>query len=61
MYTYIQNEVESIRIRTSEYEMIIAQHGHFTIIVIQNPSKSDHSTNGTGDEKKDGDEKKEAP
>lgn len=34
-----QNEVESIRLRTAEYEMIIAQVGHFTIIVSQSPAE----------------------
>jgi len=38
--------------------MIIAQHGNFTIIVTQNPSKSGHKNTG-GEEKKDGEEKKE--
>lgn len=27
--------VDSIRIRTDNYEMIIAQHGNFTLIVVQ--------------------------
>lgn len=35
----VQNEVESIRLRTAEYEMIIAQVGHFTIIVSQSPAE----------------------
>ena len=39
--------------------MIIAQHGNFTIIVTQNPSKSEDRRHG-GEEKKDGEEKKEA-
>jgi dynein light chain roadblock-type len=29
------NEVENIRLRTDEYELIAAQHGKFTLIVIQ--------------------------
>jgi hypothetical protein len=33
-----QNEVESIRLRTADYEMVIAQHGNFTVVVIQEPS-----------------------
>ena len=33
------NEVESIRLRTNEYEMIIAQHANFTIIATQSPAK----------------------
>ena len=55
-----KNEVESIRLRTLEYEMIIAQHGNFTIIVTQNPSKSEEKKS-SGDDKKEGEEKKEAP
>lgn len=36
----LQNEIESIRLRTLESEMIIAQHGNYTLLVIQqNPSK----------------------
>mmetsp|Transcript_16088 Transcript_16088/g.16220 ORF Transcript_16088/g.16220 Transcript_16088/m.16220 type:complete len:126 (+) Transcript_16088:140-517(+) len=54
------NEVESIRLRTIEYEMIIAQHGNFTVIVTQNPSKAGDKKQGV-DEKKEGEEKKEAP
>jgi hypothetical protein len=53
-----QNEVESIRLRTIEYEMIIAQLGNFTIIVTQNPSKVD--VKPVVEEKKEGEEKKEA-
>ena len=29
------NDVENIRLRTHDYELIAAQHGHFTLIVIQ--------------------------
>ena len=29
------NEVENIRLRTDDYELIAAQHGHFTLIVVQ--------------------------
>jgi hypothetical protein len=42
-----------------EYEMIVAQMGNFTIIVKQNPSKID--TKLVVEEKKEGEEKKEAP
>lgn len=31
----MQNEVESLRLKTKDYEMILAQHGNFTLIVIQ--------------------------
>lgn len=30
-----QNEVESLRLKTSFYEMIISQHGNFTLVVLQ--------------------------
>lgn len=30
-----QNEVESLRLKTKDYEMIVAQHGNFTLIVTQ--------------------------
>jgi len=33
--TSLQNEVESLRLKTSFYEMIVSQHGHFTLVVIQ--------------------------
>jgi hypothetical protein len=32
------NDVESIRLRTDQYEMIIAQHNNFTLIVTQEDS-----------------------
>lgn len=51
------NEVESIRLRTLEYEMIIAQSGNFTVIVTQNPTKSDKKV---GIDKEKEEEKKEA-
>lgn len=51
------NEVESIRLRTTEYEMIIAQIGNFTMIVTQNPSKLESKPQI--EEKKEGEEKKE--
>ena len=60
----LQNEVESIRLRTNEYEVIIAQHSNFTIIATQSPSKVEASKPGVGaeGEKKDGaaEEKKES-
>ncbi|KAJ1463316.1 hypothetical protein M885DRAFT_504972 [Pelagophyceae sp. CCMP2097] len=30
-----ENEVESVRLKTDLYEMIISQHGNFTLVVIQ--------------------------
>ena len=48
-----QNEVETIRLRTTDYEMIIAQHGNFTVTLIQIPGKDKF------EEKKEGEEKKE--
>ena len=49
-----QNEVESIRLRTTDYEMVIAQHGNFTIIVIQDrdPSVSKADPKGSSAEEK---------
>ena len=49
-----QNEVESIRLRTNDYEMVIAQHGNFTIIVIQDrdPSVSKADPKGSSAEEK---------
>eukprot|EP01035_Chromulina_nebulosa_P026027 gene26027-34021_t len=53
------NEVESIRMITKDYEMIIAQHGNFTIVVTQSNAKVESKKDGDG-EKKEGDaEKKE--
>ena len=34
-----QNEVESLRLKTKDYEMIIAQHVNFTLMVIQEQEK----------------------
>ncbi|CAM9671081.1 unnamed protein product [Heterosigma akashiwo] len=48
------NEVESIRLRTIDYEMIIAQHDNFTLVVIQ---KSHRAMNMPVEEEED--EKKE--
>ena len=50
----IQYEVESIRLRTTDYEMVIAQHGNFTIIVIQDrdPSVSKADPKGSSAEEK---------
>ena len=45
--------MESIRLRTAEYEMIIAQHGNFTLIVKQNPSARQEARGGVVDEKKE--------
>lgn len=39
LFLLMQNEVESIRLRTLEYEMIIAQHSNFTIIATQCAAK----------------------
>ena len=65
---FLQNEVESIRLRTTIYEMIIAQHGNFTIVVTQSKheeaNKEAVAVAGAvaGEEKKEGEgEKKGAP
>jgi hypothetical protein len=49
--------VDSIRIKTNEYEMIIGQTGNFTFILSQTPHKIEVKVEG---EKKEGEaEKKE--
>lgn len=57
-----QNEVESIRMITKNYEMIIAQHGNFTLVVTQSNVKIEEAKVAVeGGEKKEGEaEKKEA-
>jgi hypothetical protein len=56
----IKNEVESIRLRTAEYELIVAQYGNFTVGVTQLPTKSDSKV-AVVEEKKEGEvEKKES-
>ena len=63
-FLLFQNEVESIRLRTTDYEMIIAQQGNFTVIVTQerDPSALRADPKGvSSEEKKEGEtEKKEA-
>jgi len=58
----LQNEVDSIRLRTAEYEMIIAQHGNFTIIVTQDrdPNSGKVQAGGAEGEKKEGEGEKKA-
>mmetsp|Transcript_4172 Transcript_4172/g.5746 ORF Transcript_4172/g.5746 Transcript_4172/m.5746 type:complete len:126 (+) Transcript_4172:49-426(+) len=53
------NEVESIRMITKDYEMIIAQHGNFTIVVTQSNAKAETKKDGEGDKKEGEAEKKE--
>jgi hypothetical protein len=50
---FVQNDVESIRLNTKEYEMIVAQHGNFTIVVTHSNIKQEAKP-GEGGEKKDG-------
>ena len=51
----LQNEVESLRLKTTDYEMIVAQHAAgFTLLVIQDTSNREE-----GGEEEDGEEKKE--
>lgn len=35
LFEHPDNEVENVRVRTDEYEMIIAQHGNYTLAVLQ--------------------------
>jgi hypothetical protein len=47
--------VESIRLNTKDYEMIIAQHGNFTIVVTHGKLKLAEAKAATeGGEKKEG-------
>lgn len=56
-----QNEVESIRLITKEYEMVIAQHGNFTLVATHTKLKMEVKAVLEGGEKKEGEpEKKEA-
>ena len=58
-----QNDVDSIRLRTAEYEMIVAQHGNFTIIVTQDRDPNAASKAivvGAEGEKKEGEAEKKA-
>ncbi len=63
------NEVESIRLHTSEYEMIIAQHGNYTVVSTQQEVKKVEAdkaaaaaaaAGAAGEEGKKDEEKKEA-
>ena len=49
-----ENEVESLRLKTKDYEMVIAQHTNFTLLVIQEPVKETPAEEGGegGEEKK---------
>lgn len=60
MCSTLQNEVESIRLRTTDYEMVVAQHGNFTMIATQHPSKGALKTGATEEKKEAVEEKKEA-
>ena len=37
------NEVESIRLKTEDYEMIVAQQGNFTVIITQRPDEEEEA------------------
>jgi ArsR family metal-binding transcriptional regulator len=55
------NEVESIRMITKSYEMVIAQHGNFTLVALHTKNKPEVKAVVEGGEKKEGEvEKKEA-
>uniref|UniRef100_A0A7S2XUU9 Roadblock/LAMTOR2 domain-containing protein n=1 Tax=Fibrocapsa japonica TaxID=94617 RepID=A0A7S2XUU9_9STRA len=47
------NEVESLRLRTADYEMIIAQHGNFTLTVLQKSQKAMSKKETVVEEKKE--------
>lgn len=48
-----QNEVESLRLRTQEHEMIIAQHSNFTLVVIQDDPKKAEVVQEEAEERKE--------
>jgi hypothetical protein len=54
------NEVESIRLKTEDYEMVIAQLGNFTLILTQRPEMEEVVEVKEGEEAKEGGEKKAA-
>jgi len=61
LYYIRKNEVESIRMITRDYEMIIAQHGNFTLVVSHsNKSKADDKGSLEGEKKEGEPEKKES-
>ena len=53
-----ENEVESLRLKTDFYEMIVSQHGNFTLVVIQMEEVAEpvaaagEKKEGEGEEKK---------
>jgi len=44
------NEVESIRLKTEEYELVIAQHGNFTFVLTQRPEEEEVAVAVEGEE-----------
>lgn len=52
----LQNEVESLRLKTTDYEMIVAQHGDYSLVVFQDTQNKPTETAEGGEE---GEEKKE--
>lgn len=58
LFEQYDNEVESLRLKTTDFEMIVAQHGNFTLLVIQDTEpKAVGEEEGEGAE--GGEEKKE--
>lgn len=56
MFEAPENEVESIRLKTNEFEMIISQIQNFTLVMIQDTRpqpEEDEEVVAEGDEKKD--------
>jgi len=48
------NDVESLRLKTLEFEMIVAQYGDYSLVVIQDTEQHDVvDEQGEGEEKKD--------
>ena len=54
-----ENEVESIRLKTSFYEMVIAQDGNFIIVATQAPQSKVKEVEGVEGVVVEGGEKKE--
>jgi hypothetical protein len=61
LFEHPDNEVESIRMITKDYEMVIAQHGNFTLVATHTKNKPEVKVAVEGEKKEGEAEKKEAP
>lgn len=48
--------LQSLRLKTAEYEMIVAQHGNYTLVVVQDTEERPEEE---GEEDEEGEGKKE--